>query len=107
MTRLCVVATISVALGAIAIRAEQAPIVVASDGSGKFKTVQSAIDSIPDRNTEPRVIVIKPGTYKELLLINESKTFITLCGDAKSTGLDSTAQRGRSEGIHGREYSGW
>ena len=63
--------------------ARSTAIVVAPDGSGQFKTVQSAIDSIPDKNTEPRVIVIKPGTYKERLVINESKTFITLRGEDK------------------------
>lgn len=86
MTRLRVVTTLFVSLCAIEVRADQAPIVVAPDGSGQFKTVQSAIDSVPDKNTESRVIVIKPGTYKEHLLINKGKTFITLRGDAKDAG---------------------
>ena len=75
--------TFFVSLCALTIRADQAPIVVATDGSGEFTTVQSAIDSIPDQNTEPRVIMIKPGTYKERLLIKKGKTFITLRGSDK------------------------
>lgn len=86
MKGLRVLTSVFALLGAIALRAEQAPIMVASDGSGQFKTVQSAIDSIPDGNTEPRVILIKPGTYKERLLISERKTFVTLRGDAKDAG---------------------
>lgn len=75
-------------LCAIVLRAEHAPIVVAADGSGQFRTVQSAIDSIPEKNDDPRIIVIKPGIYKEQLLIPNSKTFITLRGhdtDARKT----------------------
>lgn len=70
----------------LAARAEQAPVVVAPDGTGQFKTVQSAIDSIPDNNTDSRVIIIKPGTYQERVLINTIKTFITLRGEAKDAG---------------------
>lgn len=66
--------------------ADQAPIVVAADGSGHFQTVQSAVDSIPDENKEWRVIAIKPGTYKERVLINASKTFIILRGGDKDAG---------------------
>lgn len=70
-------------LCAIVLRAEPAPIIVAPDGTGQFKTVQGAIDSIPDDNTEWRVITIKPGTYKERLLIRGGKTFVILRGEEK------------------------
>ena len=76
-------AALFLSLSARGIRADHPPVVVAPDGSGHFETVQSAIDSIPDENTEPRIIVIKPGTYEGHLLINRSKTFITLRGDHK------------------------
>lgn len=83
MSWLRVVTTLFVALGASASHGDHPVIVVAPDGSGHFKTVQSAIDSVPDENKEPRVIVIKRGTYKERLVIDESKTFITLRGEDK------------------------
>lgn len=83
MTWLCVVTTLSVSLGTTAICADHPAIIVAPDGSGHFKTVQSAIDSVPDENKDSRVIIIKPGIYKERLLISESKTFITLRGEHK------------------------
>jgi pectinesterase len=65
------------------LRAEPAPIVVAPDGSGQFKTIQAAIDSIPDQNPEWRLILIKPGTYRERVVINEKKTFVILRGEDK------------------------
>ena len=71
---------------AIVFGAEPAALVVAADGSGQFKTVQSAIDSIPDDNTAPRLIVIKPGTYKEQVVINRKKPFLTLRGRHKDAG---------------------
>jgi pectinesterase len=36
-------------------------LVVAADGSGDFKTVQSALESIPRDNRERRVLYIKNG----------------------------------------------
>lgn len=70
-------------LCAVALHAEPGPIVVAPDGSGQFKTIQAAIDSIPDNNAEWRVVLIKPGTYRERLVINQKKTFVILRGEDK------------------------
>src|SRR5437762_1560349 len=46
---------------------------VAIDGSGDFKTVQAAIDAVPKENSERIIVHIKPGTYKEHLLIPKGK----------------------------------
>jgi len=42
---------------------------VASDESGEYKTVQAAVDAVPDGNKDPVVIHIKPGTYKEKVVV--------------------------------------
>lgn len=63
----------------------QNEITVAPDGSGNFKTIQEAINSLPaaDNKTQ-RIILIKKGTYSEKIFID--KNFITLRGeDAKNT----------------------
>src|ERR1700735_1328788 len=57
----------------------QKDIVVAADGSGDFKTIQDAINSLPDSAKIQRVIFIKKGIYKEKLFIE--KNFITLKGE--------------------------
>ena len=83
MKWLCAMTALLVTLGASAVRAEHAPIVVAPDGSGQFTTIQSALDSIPDNSTTERVIVIKPGKYKQRVRVYPSKTFVTLRGEEK------------------------
>lgn len=62
----------------------QTSIVVAQDGSGNFKTIQEAINSLPADARSERVIQMRKGTYKEKLFID--KNFITLYGeDPKNT----------------------
>lgn len=67
----------------------QTKITVALDGSGQFKTVQEAIMSVPaGSETNPVVIHIKPGVYKELIYIQHEKRFFHLVGeDAAKTVL--------------------
>jgi len=58
-------------------------LVVAADGSGQFKTVQEAIVAAP-QNTSPSnrcLILIKPGTYKELIYVQREKHFVCLVGE--------------------------
>jgi len=60
----------------------QTNLVVAADGSGQFKTVQEAIMSVPSGSlTNPVVIHIKPGTYKELIYVQREKRFFHLVGE--------------------------
>jgi pectinesterase len=59
---------------------------VAADGSAKFKSVQDAIMFIPAGNpTNPVIIHIKPGVYKELIYIQREKRFFNLVGDDPET----------------------
>ena len=61
-------------------------ITVAADGSGDFKTIQPAVDQVPEGNTRPIVIHIKPGVYREQIQVSAGKRFITFRGeDAKKT----------------------
>ncbi|MEO6540888.1 MAG: pectate lyase [Ferruginibacter sp.] len=57
----------------------QKEIVVAPDGSGNFKSIQAAINSLPADAGTQRIILIKPGTYNEKIFID--KNFITLKGE--------------------------
>lgn len=70
--------------------------VVAQDGSGNFKTVQEAINAVPDFRKNRTTIFIKNGTYKEKLILPTSKTAVTFFGeDVKKTVLtfDDFAQK--------------
>jgi pectin methylesterase-like acyl-CoA thioesterase/lysophospholipase L1-like esterase len=55
--------------------------IVAQDGSGQFRTIQEAIDSIPAQHDERVIIYIKDGVYKEKLTIN--KPLVSLIGTHK------------------------
>jgi pectinesterase len=62
--------------------------VVAADGSGNFKTVQEAINAVPDMRTHRTTIFIKPGVYKEKLTLPATKTNVSFIGeDAAKTVL--------------------
>ncbi len=57
---------------------------VAKDGSGKYTTVQAAIDAVPANNTGRVTITIAPGTYREVVSVPSNKPFITLQGTGSS-----------------------
>ena len=57
-------------------------IVVAKDGSGNFRKVQSAINSVPTLNTKRVIIYVKNGIYNEKIVIPSGKNFITLRGQS-------------------------
>lgn len=56
---------------------------VAQDGTGEFKTVQAAFNAIPANNKKPVTIRVKNGIYKEKLLLDSGKSFVTLVGEDK------------------------
>jgi pectin methylesterase-like acyl-CoA thioesterase len=55
-------------------------VVVAADGTGDFCTVQGAIDAVPDGNTDPVHIDVRPGTYTEIDYIRPDRPHITITG---------------------------
>lgn len=62
----------------------QAPrhdLVVAADGSGDYRTVQAAINAVPDYRKNPTTIFIRNGVYKEKLILPGSKTNVRLVGE--------------------------
>ncbi|XP_022922302.1 probable pectinesterase/pectinesterase inhibitor 61 [Cucurbita moschata] len=62
----------------------QADIVVAKDGSGKFKTVAEAIAAAPSSSGRRIVIYIKAGKYEEEnLKVGRKKTNLMFVGDGK------------------------
>jgi pectinesterase len=76
-------------VGACGQLAAQTELVVAADGSAKFKTVQEAIMAVPAGSADnPVIIRIKPGIYKELIYVQHEKRFFRLVGeDASKTVL--------------------
>ena len=55
---------------------------MAQDGSGDFFTVQEAVNAVPDfRKNVRTTILVRKGTYKEKIIIPESKINISLIGE--------------------------
>lgn len=57
-------------------------IVVDINGKGDFTSIQDAINSLPEQASEPRVIFIKKGIYKEKIFIE--KNFVSLVGEDRN-----------------------
>ncbi|KAJ6819661.1 putative pectinesterase [Iris pallida] len=74
-----------------------ANVVVAKDGSGKYKTVQAAVDSAPDKGTSRYVIYVKKGVYTENVVMTKKKTNVMIVGD----GMDATVLTGSLNVVDG------
>jgi len=57
-------------------------IVVAQDGSGNFKSIQEAINSVSKKANKERIIFIKNGTYKERIYLDGIQ-FLTFKGESE------------------------
>lgn len=58
-------------------------ITVAQDGSGDYRTVQAALDAIKPGNEKPVTVFIKKGEYREVVIVDARKNFVTLVGEDK------------------------
>jgi pectinesterase len=78
--------------------------VVAQDGSGRFTSVQAAVDAVPDCNTHWIIIYIKKGLYKECLTISTSKSFIKFIGENVEKTILSFDNYASKKDSKGREF---
>ena len=60
--------------------AAETVVTVIAEGGGDFRTIQAAVDSIPDRNTNACVILVAPGRYAERVTVSRGRRFVTLRG---------------------------
>lgn len=56
-------------------------ITVGQNGCADFNSIQKAVDSVPKENSERVVILIKPGFFKQRVLVPLNKPFITFRGE--------------------------
>ena len=74
-------------LVSVASAAEQPDAIVSPDGTAAFTSIQEAINKVPQTTTSenPWTILVKPGTYKELVHIQREKRFVHLIGEDPAT----------------------
>lgn len=78
-------------------------LVVSPEGAGDFFTVQEAINAVPDYNGEEITILLMPGTYKEKVVVPESKSHITLIAQSEGKSIISYDDyAGKKSAITGR-----
>ncbi|MFB6320735.1 pectinesterase family protein [Saccharicrinis sp. FJH54] len=76
---------------------------VDQNGNGNFKTVQEAINAVPDFRKNRTVILIKKGTYKEKLVLAASKTNITFIGEDRDNTILTYDDYARKKNSFGEE----
>ncbi|XP_057772192.1 pectinesterase-like [Salvia miltiorrhiza] len=54
---------------------------VAQDGSGQFKSIQEAVNTVPLKGKDPFVILVKAGVYKEYVTIPKGANHIIMIGE--------------------------
>jgi pectinesterase len=70
---------------------------VAQDGSGNYKTIQEAVNSVRDLGQKQVTVHIKKGVYREKLVIPSWKTHISLVGEsAESTIISNNDYSGKA-----------
>ncbi|KAE8714062.1 hypothetical protein F3Y22_tig00110201pilonHSYRG00172 [Hibiscus syriacus] len=72
-------------------------ITVAKDGSGDFRTISKAVESIPRKNKSRFIIYVKEGVYLENVTIDKDYWNLTIYGD----GMYKTIISGSLNKVHG------
>ena len=70
-------------------------VTVAPNGSGNYRTIQEAINSLPDLAAKPRTVLIKNGTYREKIYL-DGKANLVLKGQSEA-GVILTYPQARDE----------
>ena len=59
----------------------KADIVVAKDGSGKYKKISDALKHVPNKSDKRTVIYVKRGVYYENVRVEKTKWNVVMIGD--------------------------
>lgn len=85
----------------------QKVLTVSKDSSGMFRTIQQAINAIPSPNNQLVTIMVKAGVYKERVVIDSGKNFISLKGDPKERTIITFGYHSGSKLYNGDTLNTW
>jgi pectinesterase len=77
-------------------------VTVSSDGTGDFKTVQAAVDSVA-QDVDGAVIHLRAGTYRERVVVPEGKGHIRLEGEGAESTVITYSRNAHCVGTDGKE----
>ncbi|KAJ7539009.1 hypothetical protein O6H91_11G073000 [Diphasiastrum complanatum] len=77
-------------------------IIVAKDGSGKVRTVQAAVNLVPNNNNRNVIIFIKKGIYREKVFVPKTKPFITFQGEGATSTFIEWGDTASTKGPEGQ-----
>ncbi|KAI4323654.1 hypothetical protein L6164_023243 [Bauhinia variegata] len=75
----------------------KADIIVAKDGTGKYRTVTDALKHVPEKSNKRTVIYVKKGVYYENVRVEKTKWNVMIIGD----GMTNTIVSGRLNFVDG------
>ncbi|AES68614.1 putative pectinesterase [Medicago truncatula] len=67
----------------------KADIVVAKDGSGKYKTISDALKHVPNKSKKRTLIYVKKGIYYENVRVEKTKWNVMIIGDGMTSSIVS------------------
>ncbi|MDB5252896.1 MAG: pectin esterase [Flaviaesturariibacter sp.] len=86
---------------------KQKTIVVAQDGSGQYRTVQAALNAVPEGNKKPVTIRIRKGIYKEVVIVDATKNFVRLVGEDPKTTVITFDNHAGTKASNGDTLNTW
>ncbi|XP_068649991.1 probable pectinesterase 68 isoform X1 [Aristolochia californica] len=78
-------------------------ITVDARGFGQFLSVQAAVESVPENNTESVTILISPGYYIEKVVVPATKPYITFQGAGRDVTVIEWHDRANDRGPNGQQ----
>ncbi|XP_043718038.1 probable pectinesterase 68 [Telopea speciosissima] len=78
-------------------------IIVDARGTGDFLSVQAAVESVPENNSENVLIQIKAGYYIEKVVVPAKKPYITFQGEGKEVTVIEWHDRAGDRGPNGQQ----
>jgi len=105
VSNLCATFLLAAAAFFCAGAAKGAPVelVVAADGSAKYRTVQEAVMAVPAGTPDSPVLIrVRPGTYRELVYVQREKRFFKLVGEDAARTVITYDLNANQKGLDGK-----
>jgi pectin methylesterase-like acyl-CoA thioesterase len=73
---------------------ERADLIVAQDGTGRYRTIQAALDALPKNNVANKIVLVRHGIYREKIYVTTSH--VSLVGEDRAACMATPITSSRS-----------